>query len=464
MARYDGISFTPPEKVRKMNRFFGRNARFADAAKDSPAWASWLLWGGAPGAAWSRKVVGQMDAADRRMNARVQGVCVSLARSPATGDESPWNVLAYEVALRGRGDDVALTRRDFAEAVANFERFGREIPVVLYHADTNPAAHPAAAAAHAWVVAMRVGDMMRAGKRVATLEGRFRWVNASTRAMVESGELAFGSITLVQHATDEESGEDIGSMLWSFSLTNNPALTDLPRIAAERSRGDAEDDDAGAVPAVNDSPDGPAQKGDQRVAMETSMQNMMTLAARLGIAAASEDDATARIAERAQETAEVRRALSLSADAGSGAVAAKLSQLSADAAKLPALAAQVEALELAAKQRRAEDAKRHIDALVAADPKLSGVRPSLEFHAAADFEAFTRAYPLPVATVPAALSQRVTALSAERTPDAVVNTAHESHSDRAHKLAMELTAKTPSLTYRAALAEASRILVSKGVA
>ena len=161
------------------------------------------------------------------------GACVKLDAPASNGALSPWNVLAYEVALEGRGD-VKLTRQDFEECVANFSRLGGRVPVVLYHADTDPMAHPDARKAHAWITAMRVGSMRRDGKTCATLEARFQWVNAATRASVESGELAYGSVTMVQHGVDEETGENIGSFLWSFSLTNNPALVDIPRIAASR--------------------------------------------------------------------------------------------------------------------------------------------------------------------------------------------------------------------------------------
>lgn len=168
-----------------------------------------------------------------RTSRTMQGVGVKLDAVVSGGGDSPWNVLAYEVALQGRGD-VALTRADFDGCVENFSRWGKEVPVVLYHADTDPMSHPMAREAHAWITAMRVGSMQRDGKTVATLEARFRWVNAETRASVERGALAYGSVTLVQNGVDEESGDDVGSFLWSFSLTNNPALVDIPRIAAER--------------------------------------------------------------------------------------------------------------------------------------------------------------------------------------------------------------------------------------
>ena len=69
------------------------------------------------------------------------GACVKLDAPASNGALSPWNVLAYEVALEGRGD-VKLTRQDFEECVANFSRLGGRVPVVLYHADTDATAHP----------------------------------------------------------------------------------------------------------------------------------------------------------------------------------------------------------------------------------------------------------------------------------------------------------------------------------
>jgi hypothetical protein len=44
----------------------------------------------------------------------------------------------------------------------------------------------------------------------------------------------FGSITILQGAVDEETGQKLGSMLWSWSLTAHPRLTGLPAIAASK--------------------------------------------------------------------------------------------------------------------------------------------------------------------------------------------------------------------------------------
>lgn len=526
-----------PAKARKMARFFGRNARFADAPKDSPAWVSWLLWGGAAGDSWSRKLVRQMNSR-QQMNRHIAGATVALAASQG---ESPWNVLAYEVALKGRGG-VVLTRADFAQCIANFERWGREVPVVLYHADTKDGAHPASRAAHAWITAMRIGTMQRNGVAVATLEGRFRWVNEATRAQVQSGELAGGSVTMVQNGTDEETGDAVGSYLWSFSLTNNPALVDIPRIAAEMGgeddgyevsspedvlpmlrwalalpalateddvrrnlarldalarAGDAEaqgvdlDDIVGCIrdslrlPALTTAPevvaaalaaldkmnasapaegtgstDSPSMNGGPRVATEKShMAQMMTLAARLGIAAASEEDASAAIAARAQETADVRRALNLTSDATGAHVAAKIAELSGLSVKVATLTTELDAAKAREAERVELDVAAHLDAMIAAQPALKPVRASLEFAARADFAGFVKANPLPRASASqtSTLTQRVTALAAsvDGTPSNVVAMPAR-HNDAAGARARELMAADKTLTLESALKQASR--------
>lgn len=524
-----------PEKARKMARFFGRNARFASAPKDSPAWVSWLLWGGSPGRAWSAKLVRQMDAEDRSMSKTIQGACVELD-APAQGAESPWNVLAYEVALEGRGD-VVLSRADFEQCVANFNRFGRRVPVVLYHADTDAMAHPDARKAHAWIVAMRVGSMERNGRTVATLEARFRWVNTATRASVEAGELAYGSVTLVQNGVDEESGAEIGSYLWSFSLTNNPALVDIPRIAASLRippsiragawYGDLDDRDdvvemlrsVFALPALASEADAvreldrlagmldappagvdvddvvacfrdalrlpvltsaadviaavrkllsalPAESNDSAGSAppipsgqtpapsptEMSMSTQyMTLAARLGIASANEDDAQRSVIARAEESLPLRRQLGLGADASAKDVEAKITALAADAARVAVLSAENEALKVREAERSAREVEDHINALCA-DPAMAKSRLALEQFARADFAAFSKAYPKPATNE--LLGGRITAGRESAPSDGA-----DSHSDRADREARKLMAAQPSLSYREALIMASRTLV-----
>jgi len=472
---------------------------------------------------------------------RVTGRAMPLAASQAT---SPWNVLAYATKLRGRGAGVELTSADFASCVANFTRWGREIPVVLYHADTDATAHPDSRKAHAWIVEMRVGAMQRGGVSCATLEARFRWVNEATRASVDCGELAFGSITIVQGGVDEETGAECGSFLWSFSLTNNPALVDLPRIAASRTLaagawyGDLDDrddvvemlrcilglpaladeaaiaaelaklaallaapDDASGIdaddiiaslrsamrlPALtsasdvlaairaalapppsapgempeghNDSADSRSMSRGSRAAKETRMSTtMMALAARLGFAAPTEEAAAQHVAARAEESTEVRRSLGLPLASDAQAVAAKITALHSDAAKVAVLSAENEALKSVETERHNREVVEHVEALCA-DPVMTKSRAALESFARNDFAAFSKAYPKPAITAASlALTSRVTGLGGEKTPTIVSGRAAR-HNDAAADRAKELMAADKGLSLESALKQASREL------
>ena len=473
---------------------------------------------------------------------RVTGRAMPLAASQAT---SPWNVLAYATKLRGRGAGVELTSADFASCVANFTRWGREIPVVLYHADTDATAHPDSRKAHAWIVEMRVGAMQRGGVSCATLEARFRWVNEATRASVDTGELAFGSITIVQGGVDEETGAECGSFLWSFSLTNNPALIDLPRIAASRTLaagawyGDLDDRDdvvemlrcifglpaladeaaiaaelaklaallaapadasgidaddiiaslrsAMRLPALtsaadvlaairaalaptpsapgempeghNDSADSRSMSRGSRAAKETRMSTttMMALAARLGFAAPTEEAAAQHVAARAEESTEVRRSLGLPLASDAQAVAAKITALHSDAAKVAVLSAENEALKSVETERHNREVVEHVEALCS-DPVMAKSRAALESFARNDFAAFSKAYPKPAITAASlALTSRVTGLGGEKTPTIVSGRAAR-HNDAAADRAKELMAADKGLSLESALKQASREL------
>ena len=473
---------------------------------------------------------------------RVTGRAMPLAASQAT---SPWNVLAYATKLRGRGAGVELTSADFASCVANFTRWGREIPVVLYHADTDATAHPDSRKAHAWIVEMRVGAMQRGGVSCATLEARFRWVNEATRASVDTGELAFGSITIVQGGVDEETGAECGSFLWSFSLTNNPALIDLPRIAASRTLaagawyGDLDDRDdvvemlrcifglpaladeaaiaaelaklaallaapadasgidaddiiaslrsAMRLPALtsaadvfaairaalaptpsapgempeghNDSTDSRSMSRGSRAAKETRMSTttMMALAARLGFAAPTEEAAAQHVAARAEESTEVRRSLGLPLASDAQAVAAKITALHSDAAKVAVLSAENEALKSVETERHNREVVEHVEALCS-DPVMAKSRAALESFARNDFAAFSKAYPKPAITAASlALTSRVTGLGGEKTPTIVSGRAAR-HNDAAADRAKELMAADKGLSLESALKQASREL------
>ncbi|BCU99624.1 MAG: hypothetical protein CM15mV29_0120 [uncultured marine virus] len=48
-----------------MIRWWGRNSRFLDEPKDSPAWTAAQLWGGRAGKSWAAKLKRAIDAEER---------------------------------------------------------------------------------------------------------------------------------------------------------------------------------------------------------------------------------------------------------------------------------------------------------------------------------------------------------------------------------------------------------------
>ena len=153
---------------------------------------------------------------------------------PSAQTADGWTVLAYEVAMKG--SEVALSRRDFEDCVRNFSAYPCS-PVTIEHADTD--ANPFAPPPREWrepnghIEALRVGSMVRAGKTVATLEGKPSYLEP-TATDVKNKKWRYGSITIIQNAVSEETAQEIGSMLWSWSLTAHPRLTGLPAIAASQ--------------------------------------------------------------------------------------------------------------------------------------------------------------------------------------------------------------------------------------
>jgi hypothetical protein len=314
----------------------------------------------------------------RTTGAPMQGAAVELARDLAAGaDAAPkFTVLAYEATLEARRG-FKLTRALFEQCVRNHERYGKRTPVTLFHADTDPAAHPEARKAVGRVAEMRIGEMTRAnGRRVATLEGQLVLNEPTRRAVLsEPPELAFGSITVYPDAIDEESGEPIGGLIWSFTLTNNPALTELPRIQLETQPGDTDmpTKDEGAAEATR--PQAPV---------------FLTLAARLGVQAESDDEARDKVYALARETTDVRRALGT---ASLAETAERLTALRADAAKVPALEKDVAALRAQVETRDATERASYIADVMLARGFDEDMRETLELHAKSNWEGFQKKFP-----------------------------------------------------------------------
>lgn len=387
----------------------------------------------------------------------------------AAQDASGWWVLAYEGELKGR--KASLTREHFEQCVKNFARYGRSVPVTLYHADIDAASHPEKCKAHAWLDELRVGSMEVGGKTVATLEGKRRWVIESTKTDVACGALVGGSVTIFFNWKDDATAEVLGAYLYSFSLTNNPALTHLPALAASQRAtlghwyGDLENrDDVLAMlrqvldlPIMTDEtatlaelaklerlvsePEGtsgvdvddilcalrealrlpalataaeviaavrqalttlpagsPAAMSRGAAATHpenTPMSKLIALAALLGVAPKSEDDANVVLEARLRENVNVRRALNLTPDAPLADVTAALSTLTTESAKVPALTEKLKSFEKREAEALATVRKAHIDDVMAASGLPEAVRASLELHATADWPGFQKAHPRP---------------------------------------------------------------------
>ena len=265
-----GVAITP-SKARKMARFFGRNQRFVAEPKDSPAWASWQLWGGHAGDAWSEKLVTQMDAADEAQkmtdgttpanandstandDAIVSVVDASdtaasmadesartlrgepLAIAFADGGEaavghSTWNQIARVGVFKGHPQGaVEFTPQVFNEIIANFRATQNgEVPGDYEHTSERlpPTVATDGVPAPFWVtdVATRNGDR--------ELWAKFSWVDPQAVRYVRAKQYRYVSPAVNFNARSRETGLPIGARLTSVALTNHPFLDGMQPIAA----------------------------------------------------------------------------------------------------------------------------------------------------------------------------------------------------------------------------------------
>lgn len=165
----------------------------------------------------------------------IKGTCVLGAlvpfSSPGATTDDGWTVLAYEVAMKTSG--MSFTRADFEDCVKNFASYPCA-PITIEHADLCDDLMPPPKEwrePNGHIEELRVGTMKRGDATVATLEGRPSYLPDAERD-VKARKWRFGSVAMFQGATSEETGAKLGSLLWSWSLTAHPRLTDMPAIAA----------------------------------------------------------------------------------------------------------------------------------------------------------------------------------------------------------------------------------------
>lgn len=185
----------------------------------------------------------------------------------------------------------------------------------------------------------------------------------------------------------------------------------------------------------------------------------IALAAKLGIAAPTEEAAEAGLLALAEEGAQVRATLGTKSAADT---AARVAELSIAAVELPKVKAEVAALRAVEDRRAKAERAAHIDALVEARPEMKDAREALEAFAAADYDRFAKSYPRPANTArERALTIQVApgggrageALLEEREAPAMAGA--EALLDAADHVARELMVKDAKLTYAQAFKQAS---------
>lgn len=308
------------------------------------------------------------------------GPCVAL-RAIASSKEGKWNTIAYEVDLKGR--DIALTKIHFEECVANFKRNPRA-PIVIEHADTRWDADELPdewRTAHGWVVELRVGEFKRPdGSTVASLEARCV-LDDATRAEVTSDppKWPFVSATFFFGTRSEESGDYLGTIIYSLSLTTHPALVDLPQFAASQKT---------ATP--------PKPRGETVAKEPQNMLTFLMLAAVLGRTAKDETEAAAIVREAIDDKAELHRALSLPIDAPRAKAISKIAELMTQASRVETLQKDLDDTKASVELAVSTATKRveHLSALFAARPELGPARAAIEVFARTDYAAFSAQYPI----------------------------------------------------------------------
>ena len=353
---------------------------------------------------------------DRQLpaGAVVLGATVTtLAADGVEGEGERWTELAYSVSMAG--SEVTLAKEDFDRCVENFQRYPC-VPVVIEHADTSWDPEPEWAEPHGYVEALRVGERevteLDGTKRMAaTLEGRVSYL-PDTAAEVKARKWRFGSITIIKGAVDEATGAALGALLWSWSLTAHPRLTNLPPIAASRRPPES-------------------TRGTTAVTTENTMPKFLELAAKFGLTATSEDDARDKILALLALGADALKGLGLSLGASPADVAARVKELTSLAARVPAMETELTAFR--ANEAKAAEALRTawLDDLVAARPELGTVRASLALHAERDWTGFQASYPRPTreTLITAAAEQAQRAQDPARTQPVAVTAASPATKD-----------------------------------
>jgi hypothetical protein len=324
----------------------------------------------------------------------VLGATVDVFASEPEADGSRWVELAYSVSMAD--SDVTLAREDFERCIENFKRYPC-VPVVIEHADTDWFGDHEQSEPHGYVEELALGERevteMNGTKRTATtLRGRVSFDAETAPTVGPKKKWRFGSITMLKGVTDEATGAGLGCLLWSWSLTAHPRLMGLAPIAASLDPSKLTPERAARLRTLLDA----FSRGDAaRNPTEPLMKTFLEMAAMLGIAATSEEDARTKVLAFLSLSADAFKALGLSPTTPTQEFAAKLSGLTTAAAKVPALEKELTELREFKTKAEGNEQEQYFAELFAVHPELKAAESTLRFRAKHDWSGLQKEHPRP---------------------------------------------------------------------
>lgn len=153
-----------------------------------------------------------------------------MALDAEGADDAKWQLVCRVGETRSRSDFGTITfSREFLESmVRNWEREGRpEKPWNYFHrgAKSDASLRNEDKLAAGWVKDMKVDAE---GLKLLT-----RWT-PKAKAAILAEELKYPSMEFHENGIDSKTGQPQGPTFYGCALTNNPFLTDLPPVEAER--------------------------------------------------------------------------------------------------------------------------------------------------------------------------------------------------------------------------------------
>jgi phage I-like protein len=228
-----------PETAKRMFSYFERHEvdkKGEGYSPGEPGFPSagriaWALWGGDAGFAWARKLVKQMEAADKRAAKSDAYAVPSIGRALAlrsmiglTGEgaeeRTGWIHVAYPGTWEGHPDGAfTLDAAAFRACIESFEGQSNPIPVDYEHASVRDVAKAPAAG---WVQALELRD--------DDLWAFVEWTEDAARE-IRSGAYRYSSGVFVFGKPDRKTGDPIDCSLHSIALTNTPFIDGQTPIA-----------------------------------------------------------------------------------------------------------------------------------------------------------------------------------------------------------------------------------------